>query len=159
MARSVAVQQRKNAVVLRQRPKGLLSRLLQRKIRQPVHVPDGNRGIVVSRGGRAARRNGRPPTSQADQGSRAAGGEAQVAARSSRSGGKILRGAVCRPERRAGKGLREEAGLEPGNDPRIPHRLRSRESIRIEGASGKARDRGRGHGRGGTAGRRRRYSG
>src|SRR5207245_8532769 len=97
--RSVAVQQRENAVVLRQRPKGLLSRLLQWKIRRPVHVPDGNRGIVVSRGGGAPRRDGRAPACQADQGSRTARGEAQVAARSSRSGGKMLRVAVCSPGR------------------------------------------------------------
>ena len=58
MGRAVAVQRGEDAVVLRQRPEGLLPRLLVRQARRHLHLPDGDRGPELSRGGRAARRHG-----------------------------------------------------------------------------------------------------
>ena len=56
MGGPVAVQRGEDAVVFRQRPEGLLPRLLVRQARRRLHLPDGDRGPELSRGGRAAGR-------------------------------------------------------------------------------------------------------
>ncbi len=59
MGGPVAVQRREDAVVLRQRPEGLLSRLLVRQARRHLPLPDGDGGPELSRRGRATGRRWR----------------------------------------------------------------------------------------------------
>ena len=56
VARALALQRREDALLLRQRPEGLLPRLLLRQAWRRLRLSDGDGGTFLPRGGRAARR-------------------------------------------------------------------------------------------------------
>ena len=99
----------------------------------------------------------------AAEGAHARGGGArrapQDAARRHRARGEILRGDARVARRRQGARLSRRPRPRSGDPAQVPPRLCAGRALRAEGASRRRRDFGRGHGRGGAAGRRRRHPG
>ena len=99
------------------------------------------------------------PMPQVTPRGRRARGAPQDAARRRRAGGEILRGDAGVARRRQGARLSRRPRPRPGDAAQIPPRLCAGGALRPQGASRRARHLGRGHGRGGPAGRRRRHPG
>ena len=158
---AVALQQGEVALVLRQRPEGLLPRLLLRQARRHLRLRDGDRGRQLPRSrGAAGRRSPAFPLPQVVAARPSAQETApQDAARRDGARREILRGPARRPRRRQGARLSRRPRARLRHPAQVPHRLCAERALRAEGASRQPGRAGRGHGRDRAAGRRRRHPG
>ncbi len=131
MARPVAVQRRKIALLLRQRPEAVLPLFLLGQARRHLHLRDGDGRGLVPRGRRAFGLRGRGRPAGAERGLPR---ERDPAARRPRGDGarlRLLRGAA----RRAGGGPRPRLSRRPRarrrDPPHLPPRLRAARALRV----------------------------
>ncbi len=102
MGGPVAVQRRKDALVLRQRPEGLLPRLLVRQARRHFYLRQRDGGFELPRGGRAAGRDGGRADAATDPWRGRAGEEAGEPSRRAGDGRARVRSQSAEAGRRQG---------------------------------------------------------
>ena len=148
MARALALQRREDAFLLRQRPEGLLSRLLLRQAWRRLHLSDGDGRDFLSRGRGAARRHGGPAHAVGDRRGAREGQEARDADRGPRVGRRAFPEAASRPAgargARLSRAARDFARRAVAVSPRVcgARPPRSARCARRQGRLGRDDDRG-----------------
>ena len=150
MVRPVAVQRREDAVLHGQRPEGLLSRLFLGQARRHLHLPDGDRGPELPRGGRAARRRWRAcRCRRARAKARSASRNAPACTKCWRSPPSIFETTLARAGRRQGARLsrrsaprRRRRSALSASATRPPERFALRDALAAQGRRVGADDRG-----------------
>ena len=146
---AVALQRREDAVLLRQRPEGLLPLLLVGQARRHLHLPHGDGGASRSR----RRSSGWPPRpGWRCRRSRARRARPRAARKALHDvmelAAAYLRGAAAGPRRRQGARLSRRPRACRRHPAPLPHRLRAAGALRAARPSRRQGRRGRGHGRG-----------
>ena len=141
MGGPVAVQRREDAVVFRQRPEGLLPRLLVRQARRRLHLPDGDRRARFSRGGGEGGGDGGPADAGAQPRGRGARPAPRRAARRAGPRRRDLRNDAQRSGRRQGARLSFRSRRRSRRPAPVRPRLRRARPFRPARGAGGARRR------------------